>query len=444
MMKRISCSLSLGFVFPFALSAAQGPVTVSPGSVTAETAVESRCPSFSWGVADGARAYELAVYGIDSAGDVSPVPVIEEKVSGAALSWTPPLARCLVAGSRYAWSIRSIGGENASDWSPPSLFTVSSGPGEGEFREAVEVVRRYLALGAGAASGSGSIPGASSPGQPSPTRPGDQTTGPPARVPTNDPAEVGFMSELADTGSISFGAYGRSAADESGSAGLVGETTAAAGETYGVIGRHTGGAGSLGAAGAFTSSGGADVLKGFAQGFEVFKFDTNGSLTIPAGGFACSSCIHGSDIASSTITGNEIANSTITGSDIANGSITGSDILSSSIFSSDIAPNTIGETDLAAGSVGADELDPIDVVSVECNGECSDSTLAQVCAVAGSNRRAIAVDCDSVDSDTAGQVPCGGDNQCFANNVFQSAPLSNFCNDGTGFDAQVYCLQNDD
>jgi hypothetical protein len=78
------------------------------------------------------------------------------------------------------------------------------------------------------------------------------------------------------------------------------------------------------------------------------------------------------------------------------------------------------------------------VVSVECNGGCSDSTLAQICAKIGSGFLPFAVDCKDVDDD--GGTACGGDNVCFARSVSTADPLSSYCDDTSGWDAQVYCV----
>jgi hypothetical protein len=79
------------------------------------------------------------------------------------------------------------------------------------------------------------------------------------------------------------------------------------------------------------------------------------------------------------------------------------------------------------------------VVSVECNGECSDSTLAQICARIGSGFLPFAVDCGNVDNDSGSA--CGGDNRCLARPISTTDPLGDYCDDGGGWDAQVYCVR---
>lgn len=127
--------------------AAEKPVAVSPGSPTG-TAVESRCPTFSWDPVDGARAHELVVYQVGEEGQEAE-PVLKQEFPGSASSWTPPLKSCLNRGDHYAWSVRAHVRKGASEWSPPSLFEVASGPSEAEFEEALQVVQQYLATRSG-------------------------------------------------------------------------------------------------------------------------------------------------------------------------------------------------------------------------------------------------------------------------------------------------------
>jgi hypothetical protein len=86
------------------------------------------------------------------------------------------------------------------------------------------------------------------------------------------------------------------------------------------------------------------------------------------------------------------------------------------------------------------------VISVECNGECSDNTLGELCSrLIGTNFIPFAVDCQNVDNDVPPDVnvQCGGagDNRCLARTVRSSDPLDWYCDDISGWDAQVYCIQ---
>ena len=91
---------------------AEVPVAVSPGSDSELVRVEARCPTFSWGAVVGAQRYELVVYRVGDGGEEARA-VLEQAISGAALSWTPSLGGCLERGGRYAWSGACAGGAGA-------------------------------------------------------------------------------------------------------------------------------------------------------------------------------------------------------------------------------------------------------------------------------------------------------------------------------------------
>ena len=79
------------------------------------------------------------------------------------------------------------------------------------------------------------------------------------------------------------------------------------------------------------------------------------------------------------------------------------------------------------------------VVSVECNGSCAGSTLGQLCRdLAGPTFRPIAVDCANV-MEQSPSVPCGGNNVCSGKRLSPEDQLSAYCDDTSGWDAQVYC-----
>jgi hypothetical protein len=129
--------------------AAEAPLAVSPGDTSKVAFVESRCPTFSWGEFEGARSYELVVYRVDRDSEDTEV-ILQEIFPGTVHSWTPPLGQCLERGVQYAWSVRVVGPEAVSDWSPPNLFQVALGPSTAELEAMIEVVQRYLESGPGA------------------------------------------------------------------------------------------------------------------------------------------------------------------------------------------------------------------------------------------------------------------------------------------------------
>ena len=119
------------------------PVTVSPGSGTGVVDIAEPCPTFSWGEVGGSEFSELVVYLLGSDGGETR-PVLRHVLPGSVGSWTPALRSCLERGERYAWTVRSVGGEAASTWSDPKFFRVVAGPSEEEFERAVAVVQQYL------------------------------------------------------------------------------------------------------------------------------------------------------------------------------------------------------------------------------------------------------------------------------------------------------------
>ncbi len=103
------------------------PIAASPGSPHQVSLIEDRCPAFIWAQVAGAQAYELAVYRVGAEGR-SPEPVLRRTFPGSVHAWTPALDRCLEPGARYAWTIRAVGAEGPSEWSPPALLRVAGGP----------------------------------------------------------------------------------------------------------------------------------------------------------------------------------------------------------------------------------------------------------------------------------------------------------------------------
>ena len=88
----------------------------------------------------------------------------------------------------------------------------------------------------------------------------------------------------------------------------------------------------------------------------------------------------------------------------------------------------------------------IGVVSVECNGNCGEPgtfNLGQICASFGLGFLPFAVDCRDVDDDDdePSEFACGGNNRCFARLVSSTDRLSAYCDDTSGWDAQVYCVR---
>ncbi len=126
-------------------SAGQVPLPVSPGDPEKLVLVEARCPTFSWAAVDGAESHELVVYEVGEQGEKAE-PVLQQSLPGAAGAWTPSLDRCLLPAGRYAWSVRAVEPGGATEWSTASLFQVAPAPAEVAFEQALEIVRRHLAV----------------------------------------------------------------------------------------------------------------------------------------------------------------------------------------------------------------------------------------------------------------------------------------------------------
>ena len=122
MRKGFAVGLLSGCVALGAAGETEPPVALSPGGPT-EAVIGNNCPAFIWRAVTGAEFYELVVYTIKEDAEEAEI-VLRESVPGSVESWTPKLERCLERGEQYAWTVRALGKELATDWSKPSLFEV--------------------------------------------------------------------------------------------------------------------------------------------------------------------------------------------------------------------------------------------------------------------------------------------------------------------------------
>ena len=153
-MKRRSVVVTLGLALWGAsapLSGAQRPVAVSPGDATAFARIAQSCPTFNWGLVEGARRYELLVYELtanetenEGEGSESRAPAIHTRLPGTAFGWTPSVEKCLEPGGRYVWYVRSVDELGEGDWSSGLYFEVESSPSLREVAGALKLLRRYL------------------------------------------------------------------------------------------------------------------------------------------------------------------------------------------------------------------------------------------------------------------------------------------------------------
>ena len=323
----------LGGLVSHAVGAAQRPTTVSPGG-RAGTLIESHCPTFSWGPVARAKSYELVIYILDEDGSTETQVVLRKNIPGGGLSWTPSMDRCLEAGREYAWVVRGRNREGSTDWSRPRLFEVAAGPSEGEFEEALAVVRAYLQDVRDDAPGEAL---AASPAAAYEEGARDRSSvrsfasnSVPQLLAT--PTEIGLRSEVATTTGVTFGVHGVSNSTGAGSAGTVGQSTAGTGDTVGVVGQVASAAGS---AGLFDNTAGGDILRGLNNGTEVFTVDGAGEVT--ATGFSgdgsmltgvpqaddvnCVGCVSEPELGFDTATQSELDAHTHPGGDITSGTV---------------------------------------------------------------------------------------------------------------------------
>ncbi|MCD6193985.1 MAG: hypothetical protein J7L26_11040 [Candidatus Aminicenantes bacterium] len=115
------------------------PVAVSPGSELEVLVVESTCPTFSWGAVAWASSYQLVVYELMGQAEgilyyedfsLGRQPVLEKKIEGGALSWTPSRGESLEPGVEYVWFVGADDGSGSCVWSVGKRFRVEISRGE--------------------------------------------------------------------------------------------------------------------------------------------------------------------------------------------------------------------------------------------------------------------------------------------------------------------------
>jgi hypothetical protein len=131
--------LALLALAPADLTGATTPLLVSPGRDAHASAVEARCPTFSWGLVGGAQWYRLEVWPLsvedDTAVALPPEPEENEplfavELPGSATSWTPAGSLCLERGRAYAWRLRADDLLGQGPWSSSLLFRIAGGEAE--------------------------------------------------------------------------------------------------------------------------------------------------------------------------------------------------------------------------------------------------------------------------------------------------------------------------
>jgi hypothetical protein len=80
-------------------------------------------------------------------------------------------------------------------------------------------------------------------------------------------------------------------------------------------------------------------------------------------------------------------------------------------------------------------------VKVECNGRCDLVTVGQVCDSFSVNSIPVAIACDDTAVGAGTSVACGGGSVVCRpfGSIFRSDRVSDYCDDGGGFDAVITC-----
>ena len=359
------------------------PVTVSPGDPSKLVLIESRCPTFSWGQVDGAQGYELVAYRLGEEGEEA-IPVLRQSLSGAVGSWTPSLGRCLKRAGRYAWSVRAVGSEEASDWSAPSLFQVAAGPSQAEFEQALAVVQSYLDTGQEVVPSSGTVTQAEaeleSEAETSESRPATRTVG---------------TTQMSVDG------------------GVVAESFTGDGSTLTSLDPANLAAGTAGIDISGTAATASDLVGGACVSESELDFDpATQSELVSHAGLAQAHHTIPTSLPPSGRAGRALAG---------------------------FYPNPR----LAQWSIDTDELKGLQGVLVECNGECDDERLVDICPHPTRYPRAVV--CNNVRDGYGTPVRCSdrSDGECATLpgmlSVHQTLGL--YCDDGGGWDAIVFCLE---
>lgn len=337
---------------------------VSPGRDASATAVAAGCPLLTWAgpsQPEASNRLEIEVRRLDELEawpDGTLLARIE--VPASARSWTPPAAAC-PPGVGLAWSVRVVG-EPA--WARPLRFrTVDHGVSHGNESPAP-------AGGIHTRNPTG--------GEPRPSRPERAR----ARVPRSEPSFRGSSNGLgalivanpgAGTGVV-FGLHARSVGSVDGSAGLVAEGESTAGDV--AVVRAVAGS-PLGAVAAFQNPAGGAVLVGERAGVEVFRVDSDATVTATAfvgdasrvfdvGDVECDGCIDAAELGTvSVVTGNLVADAVtaqklaigaVTSSRLAAGAVTSAKLGTDAVTTTKLADDAVTTTVLADGAIGGAEL----------------------------------------------------------------------------------------
>ena len=234
---------------------------------------------------------------------------------------------------------------------------------------------------------------------------------------TSSSSGIAIFGTAIATSGTTYGVYGRNYADSG--AGIVGFARKAGGTAAGVLGDSQS---VQGVGGLFTNSAGGLLLAANDQSSLTdleFSVDTAGNVSL-GGQLNCSGCVDGTDL--------------------ANNSVGPGQLIAASVGAAHIASGAVLRDGLGFKAVGRDALESRFAVMVECNGDCSDANLTDIC---GHYRSPISVSCARIWSTSLG-VSCGDDNTCHPRlfNSGNGVTLESFCRDTNGIDAIVTCIVN--
>ena len=407
---------------------------VSPGATDRIVEIEGRCPAFMWETVPEAQVFELVAYRLPETVEVAGFwgsdrteadEVIFARLPGGASAWTPSLSQCLEPGERYVWFVRAILHEEAGEviasgeWSAAKFFAVSAVPTALEVEEALDVLRRYVGEG--------------EEGTAEETQAVERTR---------------LAARRQQPGHATAPSAGERKAVTTAKTAIKGRVTESSGETYGVVGISDSPAGA--GLGAVNTNGGADlVLDGTADGVSDTTLSEAGierssssaqtfTITNPAGAMTLQ--------VDGTISGSALTcPGCVAAAELANDAVTAATIGANQVGGSESAANAVGTSEILNGGVHAPDLYAIHAVWVDCMGECTDSNLGDLCSHIGSqgnSAQPIAVVCNNVQEwGSPPNCPGGGDNKCVSNTYGAGTNLGEFCDDTSGFDAIIFCLQ---
>ncbi len=228
-----------------AATAADRPVTVSPGGLAVVEVAPNHCPTFSWGGVDEARSYEIVGYTLTAAERTAESiagrnPALGVTVPGAASSWTPAADRCLAGGVSFVWFVRALHTDGTvGEWSEGSMFRTPALAPRAALREEIwRVVQLYMAAPKETLQSSPHEISAAAAETVPPAPSADSPLGGRATARAPDPLGTpAFKAEDPTTsGTTTYGVYGVSNSSDDGSVGVAGYTSATTGEVAGTAG----------------------------------------------------------------------------------------------------------------------------------------------------------------------------------------------------------------